>query len=239
MKTRYCLLLTLLTLLIATGSSNAQTVISRSVNPDQSVFMPEIGAIASGEEGEAISFTTVMPVQVRPEPNRNVDVREGDTVMMMNGVRVRSIATLRELYEGLGAGSEVKLALGRGDERLLVKFAKDDPEAGGRRVQMHVVNVDGHGEADMELVHELNVLLGEQEGQLQVAAVIMPGELEAQDNVIKVNGQALSTLAEFREVYSSLDLGATLELQVRRGEEMITTSATKAERPAGMMIRKQ
>ena len=53
---------------------------------------------------------------------------------MINGKRVRDIATLRETYEAAAVGDVVKVGFRRGDERFLSSFEKKDPEEEGGAV---------------------------------------------------------------------------------------------------------
>lgn len=228
-----------LAVLLAAGPDAAQEVVRERLDPQTSLLMFEIGAIATLQEGaDAVTFARILPKEMRSEENRDVDVEKGDEVLMMNGERIRSIADLRKLYEGLGKGQEVKLGLKRGSERFLVRFTRQDRQMamghGGGEMRI-VVAGDGGGEA--ELLHEAGALLREEDGAVKVAAQLPGGgELEEGDVVTEANGKTLASLADYRAVYEALAIGDALKLVVKRGGESLTVEVEKAERPAGMMV---
>ncbi|MEM7584142.1 MAG: PDZ domain-containing protein [Acidobacteriota bacterium] len=225
--------------LMAASVLEAQQVLQRRIDPSTSLMMMELGAIAELEEGGGdVVLTTVLPKAVRPESNRALDVRQGDAVLMMNGERIRSLEALRELYEATPEGDEVKLALKRDARRFLVAFAKSSAETGsGTGAQVRVVRA-GPGGGDVELLHEAHALLGEAADQVRVLALLTAdGELEEGDVLVAVDGQAVAALADFRKAYQATPLGGSLDLTWRRGEETLELEVTKAERPAGMVIR--
>ncbi len=231
----------LLIVLGTAGIVTAQEVEHRTLDPETSMIFLEIGAIASaGEDGELV-IDSVLPLQARPEENRGVDVREGDQLMMMNGQRTRSIAGVRQIYEGLDDGAEVKLALGRGEERLLVSFAKQDAdtyEGGGSGSRVRVVRA-GPG-SGAEILTEARAVLRESDGTVKVDTVLTEdGELRPGDVISAVNGHRVTDLATYREAYESVAIGDALGLSVRRGEEVLKVELTREEPPEGMMIRRR
>ncbi len=222
---------------------DAQQVMQRSLDPATSLMLMEIGAIAeAAERGDAITLNTVLPKAVWPEANRSLDLRQGDVVLMMNGQRVRSISKLRELYDGLSEGAEVKLALGRDEQRFLVAFAKGSAEAisgvfGAGGTAVRVVRA-GPGGGDVELFHEARVLFGEQDGEVRVLTQLMDdGDLHEGDMLVTVDGKPIATLGDFRQAYGAAAVGDRLHLEIRRGDESHKLEVAKAERPAGMVIR--
>lgn len=219
-------------------------------DPENNLLLPEIGAIAGVDEGtNAVTFGTVLPKEVRPEEYRDLDVQQGDTVLMMNGERIRDVASMRALYDELPAGGEVKLGLKRGEERFLVKFAKLDPEVlaaggpgtvishGGGRTTTRMIRTGDGG--DVELVPELHALVGERDGGLQVVTVIATSDLQEGDAVTALNGRSVDSLDAFRELYEAVKIGDGLRFTVRRDGETVAVSTIKAERPQGMVIRRE
>lgn len=227
-----------LAVLLASWPNGAQEVVREHLDPRSSLVIFELGAIATLEEGaDGVTFSRILPREFRTEANRDLDVEKGDEVLMINGERIRSIEDLRELYEGLEKGEEVKLGLKRGAERFLVRFTREDRQmamshGGGMRV---VVAGDGGGEA--ELFHEARVLLQETGGAVEVAARLPgDGELEEGDVLTEANGRSVTSLAGYRAVYEALALGDALKIVVERGGERLAFEVEKSERPAGMTV---
>jgi S1-C subfamily serine protease len=226
--------------LLTAAAATAQEVEHRTFDPETSMIFLEIGAIAGvGEDGDVV-IETVLPQRARPQENRGVDVRAGDRLMMVNGQRARSIAGVREIYDGLDDGGEVKLALGRGEERLLVGFAKQDSDSfagGGPGSRVRIVRA-GPG-SGAELLHEARAVLRESDGTVKIDAVLGDGgELRQGDVIGAVNGREVTDLAGYREAYAAVEIGGALRLTVRRGDEAVDVELTKEQPPEGMVIRR-
>ena len=227
--------------LLATVPNSAQEVVRERLDPSTSLVIFEIGAIASLEDGaEAVTLGRLFPKEMRPEENHDLDVKKGDEILMMNGERIRSISTLRELYQGLEIGDEVKLGLKRDSQRFLVRFDKSENQmASSHGGGMRVVVAGGDGEGEVELLHEARALLADRDGGVTVAATLGGGELEEGDVVSEIDGQSIASLEDYRTVYEKLEIGAAFKLTVQRDDESFDVDVAKAERPAGMMMRGQ
>lgn len=220
----------------------AQHTVTRRIDASNGVVLSEIASIATPAEGGEGVTLTVLPADMRPKENRSLDVREGDRVLMMNGKRIRSADALRELYEAVEEGGEVKLALERGDERFLVSFEKGDGSntlGGGGGGEQRVM-IAGPGAGKAELLHEAFCLLGEEDGHVKVMNQLRPGgDLLPDDVVETVNGQAVGSIEEYRSLYEKAAIGDELRFVVRRGGESVEVVIEKSEPPAGMVIRRQ
>ncbi len=128
----------LVALLLGTASTAEAQVIVKKTRKDSTARMmtfdankvmivPEVGGIVK-LDGKELRVDRIQPVESRKEVYRAVDLREGDQVLLVNGKRVKSIEALREAYDGVATGSEVKLGLQRGEELLSVAFPKADPK---------------------------------------------------------------------------------------------------------------
>ncbi len=248
MKSLAAATLTLLSLYAGASVATAQETRRLRIDASSSLIMPEIGAIATvGEDSDEVTFGTLLPEDVRSEENRDLDLRQGDAVLMINGERIRSLGRLRTLYEKVTEGEQVKLALKRGEQRFLVAFSKGAGSGGsgvfvsrhpggGGGTAVRVIRAGGGG--DVEFLHEGRVILGEREGAVHVLNQLQDdGELRQGDVIETLAGKVVGSLAEFQRLYTAVDIGEALSLAVRRGEESLEVELTKAERPAGMMIR--
>ncbi len=214
---------------------------TRRIDASNGVIMSEIAAIATPEEeGDGVTLT-VLPTDLRPQENRGLDLQEGDRVLMMNGQRIRSADALRELYEGVEEGSEVKLALERGDARFMVSFEKGDGSntmmSGGEGGPTRIM-IAGPGAGNATFLHEARSLLGEEDGQVKVTQQIRDmGNLQEGDVIVEVNGQAVGSLDEYRSLYEAAAIGDPLRFLVRRDGEPVEVVIEKSEPPAGMRMR--
>lgn len=200
----------------------AQQFVQRRLDPATSVLLSELGAIAEERDG-AVTLTTVFPATSRADAYRNLDVQEGDVLLMAAGETLRNIGHLREMYEGVAVGGEVKLAVRRAEDRFLLSFAKADPETlttggGGHR---RMVMVRGGG--DVEVVEELGIVVRRGDGKLTIAAAVAPGTPLAEGDVLEsLAGTAIATVAELRTALGKLAPGADVEVGIVRGGEART-----------------
>ncbi len=237
-----CLSILVLPVLASSLPILAQHTMTRRIDVSNGVIMSEIASIATPVEAGGGVTLTVLPTDLRPQENRGLDLQEGDRVLMMNGKRIRSADALRELYEAVEQGGEVKLALGRGDERFMVSFEKGDGTntmtsgggGGGTRIM-----IAGPGAGNTALLHEARSILGEEDGEVKVTNQVRDmGNLREGDVIEQVNGQAVGSIDEYRSLYEAAAIGDELRFLVRRGGESVAVVIEKSEPPAGMMVRR-
>lgn len=239
-----CLEALVVLVLISALPGLAQHTVTRRIDASNGVILSEIAAIATpAEEGEGLTLN-VLPKDMRPKENQGLDLQEGDRVLMMNGQRIRSADALRELYEAVEQGGEVKLALERGEEHFFVSFEKGDgtntwTSGGGDGVEERVM-IAGPGAGKSEFLHEAFCLLGEEDGHVKVVNQIREvGDLRPGDVIEKVNGKAVGSIEEYRSIYQEAAIGDELRFLVGRGGESVEVVIEKSEPPAGMVIRRK
>jgi S1-C subfamily serine protease len=220
------------------GASHAigQTVVRHGGGEEGDVdimLLSELGIVVGMDEGSSDLKVMVLMPDADPE----VGIKRDDLLLMINGQRVKDMATLRAAYESAGVGDEVKLGFRRGDRRFLSSFAKEDPAM--RQGTRRMVMIGGPG-GDMQPFHEFGVVLGEKEGQVVVAMQLpMDDSALAEDDVLQsINGTSVDSLEEFRGIYEPLAIGDAVEVIALRDGEEIRASRTKAEFKGQMQIRK-
>ena len=72
-----------------------------------------LGALVVGKGGE-LQVLVTMPGEHRLKVYRDVDLQEGDRIMMVNGSKATSIDDLKEALAVLKVGDEIKLGIKRG-----------------------------------------------------------------------------------------------------------------------------
>lgn len=112
---------------IVKGAKKDSTVRMMTFDANTVMIIPEVGGIIK-VDGKELRVDRVRPAEARTEAYRGVDLREGDQVLLVNGKRVKTIAALREAYDGAATGSEIKVGLQRGEELLSIAFPKADPK---------------------------------------------------------------------------------------------------------------
>lgn len=186
----------------------------------------------------------VMDGDQRPKGYRDVDAKSGDEILMMNAKRVKDTATMKEIYEGLAIGDDVKIGVKRDGKMFIVNFPKIDPENAPRMV-MHVSTgdgpgVEGEGHNMMPLVG-LHIIL--KDGMELEKLDGLPGEtpedadLQTGDVVTAINGQTVSAIADFRKIYEAVKPGEEMKIAVTRDGKSVISTFNKPETQGRVMIR--
>ena len=200
------------------------------------IVLRELGVVAGpGEEDDEVRLMMLLP-----GTEREVALEKGDLILMVNGKRVRDVATLREAYDAAGIGEVVKLGIRRGDERFLTSFEKKDPEemeeGGGMRV---MVGGPGSDFDDIHPLPEFGVLLAEKDGAVMVAMELPMGTpaFKKDDVVQSINGQTIGSLQELRDTYEQLAVGDDVALVVMRDSDEISATRAKVEQDGMIRMR--
>ena len=222
---------------LAASPAAAQVMIRHGGGDENDVvFLRELGVVAGPRDGsEGLQLLVIMPGF-----DRQVPLKKGDLVLMIDGKRVRDVASLREIYEGAAVGDTVKLGFRRGDERFLTSFEKEDSEAQQGGVRMMMIGGPGSDFDDLQPLHEFGAILAEKDSKVVVAMRMPMGDAAfEEDDVLKsINGHDVGSLAAFREIYEPLPIGADIEVVVLRGDEKISASRVKAEATGAIRIRR-
>ena len=73
------------------------------------------------QDGDLIKFDLMSSADDLPKEYRNVDIIQGDQLIMMNGKRIKTIDDLKATYESVGIGEDIKFGIkrdGKNDDGL-------------------------------------------------------------------------------------------------------------------------
>lgn len=231
------LILAALVGLLGASLASGQMVMSHGGGGEGDVIvLRELGVVAGpGEKDDEVRLLILLP-----GTDREIALQKGDLILMINGKRVRDVATLREAYEEAGIGEVVKLGIRRGDERFLTSFEKEAPGAMGEGGAVRIM-VGGPG-SDFDDIHplpEFGVLLAEKDGELVVAMELPMGTpaFKKDDVVQSINGRTIASLEELRAVYEPLEVGEDVELVVMRDSDEIRATRAKANQEGMIRMR--
>ena len=207
--------------LIMPGQTFAQQ--RMMLDSNSAVIINELGAIITIEGEELV----VMRQMNREDAEPGVDrLEQGDVILMMNGTRVKDIAALREVYDGLAKDEQIKVGVRRGEQRFIVSGVKGDvPETSGGRMVMRM-ETDGDGTPPV-VVPEVGVVLGDREGAVVINAVIQPLLPEAlketdlkEYTITMVNGKKPENAEALKAMLAELEIGAEIDITFSKdGEE--------------------
>ncbi len=230
------LMLAVLLGLLGASLASGQRIMSHGGGEGEVVVLRELGVVAGpGEKDDEVRLMMLLP-----GTQREIALQKGDLILMINGKRVRDVATLREAYEAAAIGEVVKLGIRRGDERFLTSFEKEPPGAMGEGGAVRVV-LGGPG-SDFDDIHplpEFGVLLAEKNGELVVAMELPMGTpaLKKDDVVQSINGRTVASLEEFRAAYEPMAVGEDVELVVKRDGDEIRATRAKANQEGLIRVR--
>jgi len=202
--------------------------------PDQDVFMlSELGAvIVDSENGPTILM--VIPREKRTEAYRDVDLREGDTILMVNGKKITGARRLKEIYEGLKIGDELKLGIRRGKEMLIESVVKADPDKLPAQVMMLK---GGEGSDDVATVMAaVGLILREDDGQVVIDDVLpgmedkFTGGLPHKgDVIVKLQETSITGPGQLSEIYAKLKANDQVRLTLDHQGTEVSISFAKQE----------
>ena len=220
---------------------------------DDTLMIREIGAIMEMSD-EGLRVVLAMPGEARPEAYRDIDVREDDVILVVNGKRIRELATARDLLDNASPGDEIALGIDRGGRSVVVRFPKADPASLPDR--MVFSGPGGHGGGverrmmiqgdvgDLTPVMGLGVILesdGDEPQTVTVSAVLPIGETDlAEGDVLKsLGGEPVVSAAKVAEAVDAMDVGAEIALVVLRGDEEVSVTQPKSAAQGQIRVRNQ
>jgi len=227
------------------------------------IFLAEIGAVFYEDE-DGVFVLAEGNKESRPEPNKDIDLRQNDIVMMMNGRRVKSLIGFQARYDSLEVGAAVKLGIRRGKELFISEFAKMDPDSlpqgkvmmvtsdgsGG----MHASSSDGIAKKEISFSSKdgtfplMGIGLVAQEGDNgPTVAGLIPGlediwegETPAKgDVIVALNGRPIANTEDLDLAFSETKAGEKITVRFLRADEELTGVAKRVDPGSGMVIKKE
>lgn len=217
----------------------AQEVQRQVIRGTGDVFViQELGAILIGEQ-DTVTIRTLLPVDTRPRGYADIEVKKNDEILMVNAKRIKSAKMFEELYNAVDIGATVKMGIKRGDEMVMVAFAKIDPKElpKGRMIQLRV-GTDGPGAtiaaSELKPLPGTGVILTSSENKVKVDAKIAgmaleQADIQTGDIILKLNGMTINSMVHFFELYEKIEIGGKVDLEYFRGEKKLSLSFKKPE----------
>lgn len=201
--------------------------------------------IVEGEE-EARVRRSMAPAQ---PGNQNIDVKEGDLIIFLNGTRITSTRQLNELYEEIEIGAEIKLGIQRGGNKMIRSFDKPELQdnysssdgSGGRVMSFSTTGSPGSGlMSDLENpgMWPAGFLVGEKDGAVIIGnSIPLPNKAEALsdikegDVIVSLDGTAITNVKQLNTVYEEIMVGDDVTLEIRNDEGTQKVMFKKPEPP--------
>ena len=224
--------------------------------------VPEISALIIGGEKE-LKIDFVAPKDMRLKGYEDVDVQEGDVVLLFNGKRTKTIAALKGAYEAAAIGDTVKMGIRRGTEMFFASFKKADPktlpkrkivigdgpegappDGEGTATRTFTFKSAGEGADGSRPILELGILAGIADKKVKVLQKLsLPGnsspavDLQAGDFLETLNNKTFSSPDELAGLLEKIPVGEKVELKYSRGEKTLNASFAKPQARGRIMMR--
>ncbi len=246
MKSHFALLVTILALIAAVINSYSQVRIIRGDSAGtmmqhvvEMFQLRELGAIISSDK-DHLRVDHIMPGDKRPKGYADVDLKEGDIILMANAKKVKDVAALKELYEGTKVGEMFKMGIKRDEAMLLVSFTIADPKDLPKMAMRMITTGDG---GDVEALPALGLIITMKGKAVEVLDILPDGAAPKAgamkgDIVLELNGKKTATVKAFVDTYDSLPVDSKVTLKLDRAGKQMTFSFNKPV-PGGRVMKKE
>lgn len=210
-----------------------QFMVKMDGKSEENIFMLIEAMALLVDEDETIQVKMMMPAENRPKGYDNIDLKQGDEILMMNAKRIKVVKDLKEIYDGLDAGETVKLGIRRKEEMFIVSFDKVDPEKMPKRKTMVTREGGGAGVGmTMKLANTGDGLAIKEVGNQVLVHKIFSHLQKVLDNtdfregdmILSVNSTKIESNQQFMEAFGKIKAGEDVRLVTsREGKQMNVT----------------
>jgi len=216
----------------------------------------ELGAIIVSEDSSLV-VQMVMPAKDRAAEYKAADLQAQDKILMLNGKKIVAIKDLDDGYQKIDVGGDVKLAIKRGKDMMIVSFPKADPEkqSSSQTLVMRtqtdkpacqskdiekgaqVINLDGSN-GELFPVLAAGIILTDDDQNVKIMA-LLPNAGKVYKNISVSEGDIIKSLqkkditssAQFSEIFEKIPVDNRVDLIIDRNGEEIAVSFDKKEPP--------
>jgi hypothetical protein len=237
-----------LALLFTTSILIAQVVIRKGNGPNEMKLegepfnLGELGAVIMQEEGK-VKVLHAIESNRRPEGYADIDLKTDDIIAMANGKKIQTTKDLKDLYDGLAIGAEVKLGIKRGEQMFIATFPKADANKLPKIQLRRMVGDDG---GNMEVFPAVGVVLTQNANKQIIIVDKLPdsssavarANVKVNDQLLEMNGKRIPSLKSYSAMYDAIAVGATVSWKLKRSDHTFSISFAKPI-PRGNFIRRE
>lgn len=121
-------------------------------------FVPEIKSIVEYADNK-LTISTI----TNSSNNSEIDIKNNDEILYINGKRVKSLETFSKQYEGTEIGKEVKLGIKRKEQMLISSFVKQDPSKFKHKIMRVEGDPSENSSGDQEIKKDQVIMKREQQ----------------------------------------------------------------------------
>ena len=210
-----CLLLFAI-LFLCIPSVHSQGKPEIKLNSDDPFDLQEVGAYIIKEK-DKIKVQFVAPENKRLNGYQNVDLKKDDIILKVNGHDAKKLSEIRETYENLKVGRDLKLEVKRGKNIIMVAVKKADPKILPKR---HAMNPDFKKMENKVLIFGTGILIANINEKPMIEKLLLDNNelvikagLKGGDLLTNINGQQIKTFAQFKTAYENLNPGQDVNIK--------------------------
>jgi len=193
------------------------------LNNDDTFKIPEVGAyITRDKDNFRVQF--VAPESVRLPAYKNVDLRKDDIIKVINGKTVKNFNDMKETYDKLKPGRDIKLDVKRSGKMISVIIKKADPKD---LPQKKMVKMESKRMENKFLLAGYGILIGKINEKPMIEklfhednTLVTKAGLKGGDLLTNINGQTIKTFDQFKIAYESITPGQ--EVRIKFGDKFIS-----------------
>ena len=135
-------LLTLLALAVLISAQETRTFTFDAAN---TFFLKELTAVVQ-KQNDKIVFEMIPEQVLQQDKFKGLDLKKGDEIIFINGKKVKELSDLRNVYDALEVGKEIKLGIKRDKEQFFAVLTKEEQPAEGGHMMIMTTTTDGPAE---------------------------------------------------------------------------------------------
>ena len=219
---------------------SAQQVMTMSA--DEVVVINELGAIAR-LMNDTLTIEMIDPPDRRADAYKDVDLKQGDKILMCNGKRITGIDSFRSLFDNIAVGETVKFGIVRDGHLALASFPKSEMSANepGTMIIRQTIGGDGNSEQSSWtgggeiMILDGGLLIGSGDGGLNIIEIlpvanekITGDKPQKGDRLLSINGELDTNISELQKLYDEIADGETITIIFERDGTKHTATYVKA-----------
>ena len=236
------------------SSAKAEGVKMMAFEKGSVTIINELGSIiVTDDEGLVVQMAG--PKDARTGKYRDVDLRDSDRIIMLNGKKMTTIQEFEDGYKAIEIGHDVELGVKRDMIMMIVSFPKASPDDLPRMRAMlisekdgeissvetvgdnaNITNIPSEGLTAIKPVPGAGLMVAEKEDEVVVMMVLpnvkdlmKDNQLEQGDILLSLQGREISSTQQFSTEYEEISVGSKVTIKYSRDGESGTTSFIKQE----------
>ncbi|UCE65638.1 MAG: PDZ domain-containing protein [Candidatus Zixiibacteriota bacterium] len=225
-------------------------------------ILKETGSIVVGDN-DGLVIQVAGPKEARTKKYQDVDLKDSDRVIMLNGDRVTTIKDFEEGYKAIEIGNDIELGVKRDKIMMIVSFPKASPDDLPKLQAMMISEEDGQirsvetsgdntnitaisseGLTAIKPVPGAGLVVAEKEGNVTVMMILpnagelmKENQLQEGDIIISLQGREVSSSEQFAGEYEEIPVGSKISIKYSRDGETGMSTSTKQETSGAMELK--